>query len=73
MVSVAGLIVRTNCFEVDARAESLTVTVKVNTPVCAVVPLRTPEVLMRRPSGTASALTDQVYGVVPPVAVKVRE
>ncbi len=73
MVSVAGSTVRVNCFEAVALAESVTVTVKAQMPLCVGVPLRTPAEVKARPGGNAAAVTDQVYGLTPSVAVKVRE
>ena len=73
MVGVVGFTVRTNCFEAVTLAESVTVTVKVNAPLCVGVPLRTPAELKVTPAGNAPEVNDHVYGLVPPVAVKVCE
>jgi hypothetical protein len=53
--------------------ESVTLTVNEEVPAVVGVPLITPEVLSVRPAGNEPELTDQVYGVVPPLAATVAE
>ena len=55
---------------VAARA-SCACTVNVTVPVAVGVPLMTPAALSVSPAGNAPADTDQVYGVLPPVAASV--
>jgi hypothetical protein len=51
--------------------ESATCTVKLDVPGPVGVPEITPPVLKLSPGGSDPDTTDQVYGVVPPVAVSV--
>src|SRR6185437_15974992 len=51
---------------------SITLTEKVVLPVVVGVPDRTPAEDRVSPGGRVPAFTDQVYGVVPPVAAKVK-
>jgi hypothetical protein len=69
-VTAAAMLMLTDCVAVCAVGvvESVTFTVKVEVPVPVGVPEMTPEELRLRPIGSAPELTDQVYGVVPPVA-----
>lgn len=53
--------------------ESFTGTVKVNAPVCVVVPERIPPELRLNPLGSEPEDTVQLYGVLPPVALIVLE
>jgi len=50
--------------------ESVTCAVKSNDPACVGVPLKTPSALRDSPGGSDPA-NDQVYGLEPPVAVRV--
>jgi hypothetical protein len=50
---------------------SVTFTVNVDVPAAVGVPLICPAPLSVNPFGNAPALIDQLYGVVPPVAVTV--
>ena len=50
--------------------ESITLTVKENVPDAVGVPLIWPELTSVSPAGKEPALTDQVYGAVPPLAVR---
>jgi len=53
-------------------AESVTVTVKVNVPAADGVPEITPvDEFKVNPAGRLPVVTDQVYGVTPPVAANV--
>ena len=55
-------------------AESVTVTVKVAVPTVVGVPLIVPVVELRvNPAGSEPVVTDQVYGLTPPVAASVAE
>ena len=61
-------------FETVGDSESVTCTVKFVVPEAVGVPLMTPvEALMARPAGSEPTEIDHVYGVVPPVAVRVCE
>ena len=53
--------------------ESATRTVKDTVPAAVGVPLICPAPLSVNPFGNAPALTDQLYGVVPPLAATVAE
>jgi hypothetical protein len=54
--------------------ESLSFTMKVKVPSAVGVPEITPvEVLRERPGGSDPPATDQMYGVSPPVAIRVAE
>lgn len=52
----------------DRFAESVTLTVKFEVPDAVGVPLMAPLALRVKPAGSAPALTDHVYGGVPPLA-----
>ena len=54
-------------------ALSATCTVKLLVPAAVGVPLMTPALLKLKPAGSVPELTDQVYGVVPPLAANVCE
>ena len=58
---------------VSVSVESTAWTVKSNVPDAVAVPEITPAALSVSPSGRAPAVTDQVYGVVPPVAANFAE
>ena len=64
----AAAIVMRNAFESDRLAESVTLTVKSNPPAVDGVPEIAPVLDIVRPGGNVPAATDQVYGVVPPLA-----
>ena len=64
----AASIVRLKGLVVAPAAPSTTFTVNVYVPAVAGVPLRIPVPESDRPVGKAPEVTDQVYGVVPPVA-----
>jgi hypothetical protein len=51
-------------------AESVTWTVKLEVPDVVGVPESTPEVLKLRPAGREPTVTDQEYGGIPPLAVR---
>ncbi len=52
-------------------AASVTCTVRLAVPATVGVPLITPVVALRlRPAGSVPLLSDQLYGVVPPVATR---
>ena len=53
--------------------ESVTLTVNEEVPAVAGVPLIWPELLSVRPAGREPELSDQLYGVVPPLAASVAE
>jgi hypothetical protein len=53
--------------------ESVTFTVNEAVPAVVGVPLTTPPLLSVNPVGNAPALIDQLYGLVPPLAVKLAE
>ena len=55
------------------EVESLTFTVKEEVPAVVGVPLIWPEVLRVRPAGREPELSDQLYGVVPPLAASEAE
>jgi hypothetical protein len=62
------------CFAFSGRAEeSVAWTLKVNAPVAVVVPEIVPPALRVSPTGSAPQETFQVYGGIPPVAVKTVE
>jgi hypothetical protein len=65
----AGSIVREKGFESVPPPD--TVTVKLDGPAVVGVPLKTPAVLRLSPAGGLPAVTDQIKGGVPPVAVNV--
>ena len=67
----AGVMVRVNAFVADALFLSVTCTVKLAVPVAVGVPLRTPPLLKLNPAGKLPDASDQLYGVVPPVAANV--
>ena len=70
----AGLIVSVNACVALPEALSATCTVKLAAPAVVGVPLIVPVVeLSARPAGRAPPVTDQLYGLVPPVAVSVCE
>ena len=50
---------------------SVTLTVKLEVPVAVGVPVRFPSALRLMPAGRLPLLTDQAYGLVPPVSVRV--
>ena len=50
------------------EVESLTFTVKEEAPAAVGVPLICPELPRVRPAGREPELSDQLYGVVPPLA-----
>ena len=73
LVAAATTIVKA-CVAVPAVGvvESVTLMEKLNDPAVVGVPLICPiEAFNERPAGNAPVLTDQVYGVVPPVAANV--
>ena len=57
-----------NPFEADRLAASVTFAVKSNAPLVVGVPEIAPAPDSVKPGGTVPLATDQVYGVVPPVA-----
>jgi len=68
----AAALIATSKIRVDeALSLPATLTVKMEVPVTVGVPLRTPTVDKLRPAGRVPADTDQLYGVVPPVAANV--
>jgi hypothetical protein len=67
----AALIVREKSFVDEAPLSPVTRTVKLELSAVVGVPLRTPPVDKLRPAGGVPEDTDQVYGVVPPVATSV--
>ena len=67
--SAAGSTVTANAFV--AVPPPLTWTVKLETPAAVGVPLKTPAEDSVSPAGSAPENTDQLYGVVPPVAANV--
>ena len=68
---VGALTVKANCTVVVVWRASVTVMEKLNDPGAGGVPLRTPA--GDRVSHAGNPVADHVYGVVPPVAVNVRE
>ena len=56
-----------------AAFASVTVTVKFAVPTVSGVPLIVPSAARLMPEGKSPAVTDQVYGATPPVAVSVRD
>ena len=56
---------------VEKLLASVTCTVKLAVPAAVGVPLRTPPLLKLNPAGKLPDASDQLYGVVPPVAAKV--
>lgn len=67
----ATLIVIRNDLESDKFAESVTRAVKSKGPAVPGVPEIAPEPDNVKPGGKVPTATDQVYGVVPPLADKV--
>ena len=67
----AALIVKEKSFVAEAPLAPSTRTVKLEVPAVVGVPLRTPAADKLRPAGSVPGGTDQVYGIVPPVAVSV--
>jgi len=69
------LIVMLNNFDAVwlGALESLTLTVNEEEPAVVGVPLIWPELLSVRPAGREPELSDQLYGVVPPLAASVAE
>jgi hypothetical protein len=55
----------------DRLFASVTFTVKLNVPAVVGVPLMTPPLDIVNPPGSVPALTDQEYGVFPPLACSV--
>jgi len=53
--------------------ESVTLTVNEDVPVVVGVPLICPELLRLNPAGRDPELTDQLYGVLPPLAASEAE
>jgi hypothetical protein len=66
--TAAALTVTERAFVDEAPLAPVTRTVKLEVPAAVGVPLRTPAADRLRPAGSAPAETDQLYGVVPPVA-----
>src|SRR5689334_15541208 len=56
-----------SCFDAEAEAPSVTLTVKVNVPAASGVPVIKPEAVSDNPPGSAPAAIVQVYGGVPPL------
>jgi hypothetical protein len=67
----AALIVTEKSFVDEALSAPVTRTVKLVVPSAVGIPSRTPAADRLRPAGTLPADTDQLYGVVPPVAASV--
>jgi hypothetical protein len=67
----AALIVTEKSFVDEALLAPATRTVKLELSAVVGVPLRTPPVDKLRPAGSVPEDTDQLYGVVPPVAASV--
>jgi hypothetical protein len=67
----AALIVTENIRVDEALSLPATRTVKMEVSVAVGVPLRTPAADTPRPAGGVPEDTDQLYGVVPPVATSV--
>jgi hypothetical protein len=67
----AASIVTEKSFVEEALLAPATRTVKLEVPVAVGVPLRTPPVDKFSPAGSVPEDTDQLYGVVPPVAASV--
>jgi len=67
----AALIVTEKSFVDEALSLPATRTVKLEVPAAVGVPLRTPAADKLRPAGGVPEVTDQLYGVVPPVAASV--
>ena len=67
----AVLIATEKSFVDEAPSAPSTRTVKLELSAAVGVPLRTPTVDKVRPAGSVPADTDQLYGVVPPVAASV--
>ena len=67
----AALIVTEKSFVDEALLAPATRTVKLELSAVVGVPLRTPAEERLRPAGSVPADTDQLYGVVPPVAASV--
>jgi hypothetical protein len=75
-IAAAATAMLSDCVAVSAAGvlESVTMAVKLNDPAVVGVPEIVPlAVASVRPAGSVPALTLQLYGAVPPVAVKVRE
>jgi hypothetical protein len=66
--AAAALIVKENDFVDEALFPPVTRTVKVEVPAVVGVPLIAPPVDRERPAGRDPEETDQLYGVVPPLA-----
>ena len=64
----AAVTVMRNGFEADRLAASVTFTVKSNGPAVVGVPVIAPEPDNVKPGGKVPAATDQLYGVIPPLA-----
>jgi hypothetical protein len=73
VIAIAPLIVIVSAWVAPAPAESVTLTVKVDTPAATGVPLNTPPALKVSPAGSEPVETNQVSGAVPPVAASVCE
>jgi hypothetical protein len=72
-IAAAATAMLSDCVAVSAAGvlESVTMAVKLNDPVVVGVPEIVPlAVASVRPAGSVPALTLQLYGAVPPVAVK---
>jgi hypothetical protein len=67
----AALIVTEKSFVDEAPSAPATRTVKLELSAVVGVPLRTPPVDKFRPAGSVPEDSDQLYGVVPPVAASV--
>lgn len=67
----AALIVTEKSFVDEALSAPATRTVKLELSAVVGVPSRTPVADRIRPAGSVPADTDQLYGVVPPVAASV--
>jgi hypothetical protein len=68
----AALIVTEKSFVDEALSAPVTRTVKLELAAVVGVPSRTPVADRLRPTGSVPEDTDQLYGVVPPVAASVR-
>ena len=67
----AALIVMEKSFVDEALLAPVTRTVKLELPAVVGIPSRTPVADRLRPAGSVPADTDQLYGLVPPVAASV--
>ena len=65
------LILRLAAMLCAGELESIRLTVNENVPAAVGVPLICPELLSAKPAGREPELTDQLYGVWPPVAASV--